>query len=71
VLDPVDAQREHAQVIGAVHAADHQHHQVQAGQVGCEQVGQGVLGHRHELARHRRLLVDLAPASPTGSSVTG
>jgi hypothetical protein len=37
-------------VVGDVHAVDHQRDQVQPGQVGGNQVGQGVLGHRHQLA---------------------
>lgn len=36
-------------------AVDHQRDQVQSGEVSGEQVGQGGLGHRHELARHRGL----------------
>jgi uncharacterized Ntn-hydrolase superfamily protein len=39
-----------AQVVGEVHPVDHDLHQVQLTEVGCEQVGQCVLGHRHELA---------------------
>ena len=34
---------------------DHDRHQVQPGQVRGQQIGQGGLGHRHELPRHRRL----------------
>lgn len=51
----VDAERDHAQVLGEVHAVDHDRDQIQLGQVGGEQVGLGVLGHRHELPRDRRL----------------
>jgi len=51
-LGPVDAdaERDDAQMVGEVHAVDHQRDQVQVREIGGEQVGQCVLGHRHELA---------------------
>ena len=42
-------------MVGEVHPVDHERHQVQPSQVRGQQVGQGGLGHRHELPRHRRL----------------
>ena len=52
MLGPVDvyAECDHAQVVGEVDPVDHQRDQIQARQVRGEQIGQGVLGHRHELA---------------------
>jgi hypothetical protein len=52
VLDPVDvdAQRDDAQVIGEVHAVDHQRDQIQVVQIRGHQLAQRGLGHRHEPA---------------------
>jgi hypothetical protein len=46
VLGPVavDAQRNHAAVLGEVHPVDHERHQVQAREVGGQQLGQRGLG---------------------------
>ena len=41
--------------LGEVHAVDHQRDQIQPGQIGGEQLGQGGFGHRHEPAGDRRL----------------
>ena len=51
VLGPVgvDAQRDDADRLAEVHAVDHQRDQVQAGQVGGQQLRERGLGHRHEL----------------------
>jgi hypothetical protein len=43
-----DPQRDHTAVVGHADAVDQQRHQVQAGQVGGEQLRQGVLGPGHE-----------------------
>jgi hypothetical protein len=51
----VDAERDHAQVVGEVHPVDHHRDQVKARQVTGHQLAQRSLGHRHELAGHRRL----------------
>ena len=53
-VDPYP-QSDDAQMVGEVDPVDHERHQVQPGQVRGEQVGQRMLGHRHELPRHRRL----------------
>jgi hypothetical protein len=55
-LRPIDrdAKRDHAGVLGHPDAVDQQRHQVQAGQVLGEQLGQGVLGGGDEPARDRR-----------------
>jgi len=50
-----DPERHDAAVLGEVHPVDHERHQVQGGQVRGKQLGQCMLGHRHELARDRRL----------------
>jgi hypothetical protein len=42
-------------VLGDLDAVDHERDQVQPGQVGGEQLGQGMLGRGHEPARDRRL----------------
>ena len=49
----VDAQRDHAAVLGEVHPVDHQRHQVQPGQVRAQQLGQCGLGGLDEAPRHR------------------
>ena len=62
------------QVSAKCTAVDHQRHQVQRGQIGGEQLGQGGLGDRHELRRDRRLAVAEAISAtcwPTDSSPTG
>ena len=51
----VDAQGDHTAVLGEVHPVDHDRHQIQRGQVGGEQLGQGGLGGLDEPPRHRRL----------------
>jgi hypothetical protein len=50
-----DAQGDYAGVLGHADAVDQQRHQLQAGQVGGEQLGQGMLGPGHEPPRDRRL----------------
>jgi hypothetical protein len=50
-----DAQRDHAGVLSHPDAVEQQRDQVQAGQVGGQQLRQGVLGGGHEAAGDRRL----------------
>ena len=57
VLGPVDvdAERNHAQMLGKRDPVDHDRHQVELGEVGRHELGERRLGHGHEPARHRRL----------------
>ena len=50
----VNAHRDDTAGLGEVHAVDHQRHQIQPGQIGRQQLGQGGFGHRHKSARDRR-----------------
>jgi len=59
-----DTQSHNAQVLTEVHAVDHQRHQVQPGQVGCEQLGQRGLG----AATNRRDTADLLVARASRST---
>jgi hypothetical protein len=49
-----DPESDHAGVLGHPDAVDQQRDQVQAGEVGGQQLGQGMLGGGHEPAGHRR-----------------